>query len=496
MPIKYGRPISYDQFEQRVRRHRPSELVPAIAAITSGMSDDDFRAMKQRLVFPWGLAAATRESLCRGNEHRQSGVTSQDIMEIAGAYNALSEPLLDGTEVGKLHAFFTRISNEQFPYQQSAFEELTRPYALFYMDADDVTTEIVNRGFWERALGCSMEQFWGAGFYSWVAAQRNSGWIDLAILHRPDMAPLFREVPRETLERVITNHFSTTPAEFCARVNETRSEQPELRRYDFNPLIRTPLIRWSDDRFLAPIAQLVLRPVSTSGMYFLGLEACSTPAEKESFTRDVGELFEAYVGRQLREMHGAEVLPEVRYDGDRSVDWFLVFPNLTVLVEAKSTRLTQEARMGKPRLVDDVERSVGRAFRQLKTSHALIHAGHAAFADIPADRPIFGLVVTLEPYYLVNNPLIREVLIDPGLPAHTTSIRELEHLVAISAEESVADFLLDVMTDAERSTWDFFAALGDRSVGSRNRILDAAWAQFPWSETARERAAQQGDEDA
>jgi hypothetical protein len=101
----------------------------------------------------------------------------------------------------------------------------------------------------------------------------------------------------------------------------------------------------------------------------------------------------------------------------------------------------------------------------------------------------------LEPYYLVNNPLIRDVLDDPGMPTCTTSIRELEHLVAISAEESVMDFLLDVMTDPERSTWDFFAALGDRAVASRNRILDAAWAQFPWSETARERAAQEGGED-
>ena len=45
-------------------------------------------------------------------------------MEVSGAYNALSEPLLDGTAVGTLHAFMTRISNEQFPYQQSAFEEL------------------------------------------------------------------------------------------------------------------------------------------------------------------------------------------------------------------------------------------------------------------------------------------------------------------------------------------------------------------------------------
>ena len=479
MPVKYNRRVTYVEFEQRVRRHRPSELVPAIAAITSGMSDEDFREMKQRLIFPWGLAAAARESLCRGNEHRQSGVTSRDIMEIAGAYNALSEPLLDGTEVGKLHAFFTRISNEQFPYQQSAFEELTRPYAMLYMDADDVTTEIVDRGFWERALGCSMEQFWSAGFYSWVAAQRNSGWIDLAILQRPDMAPLFEEVPRETLERVITDHFSTTQSTFCERVNETRSEEPELRRYDFNPLIRTPLVRWSDDRLLAPISQLVLRPVSTSGMYFIGLESCATDAEKNSFTRDVGELFEAYVGRQLREMQGAELLHEIRHDGNRSVDWFLIFPDLTVLIEAKSTRLTQEARMGKPRLVDDVERSVGRAFGQLKSSHDLMRAGHPAFAHVPVDRPIFGLVVTLEPYYLVNNPLVRDILGDPGLPTHTISIRELEHLVAISDEESVADFLLDVMTDAERSTWDFFAALGDHSVGSRNRLLDAAWAQFP-----------------
>ena len=30
-----------------------------------------------------------------------------------------------------------------------------------------------------------------------------------------------------------------------------------------------------------------------------------------------------------------------------------------------------------------------------------------------------------------------------------------------------------------------------RSVASRNRILDAAWAQFPWNEAARERAAAQ-----
>jgi hypothetical protein len=492
MPVKYNRRVTYEEFEQRVRRHRPSELVPAIAAITSGMSDDDFRAMKQRLVFPWGLAAAVRESLCRGNEHRRSGVTSQDIMEISGAYNALAEPLLDGSEIGKLHAFMTRISNEQFPYQQSAFEELTRPYAMFYMDTDSVTSELADRKFWERALGCSMEQFWGVGFFAWVAAQENSGWIDLAILQRPDLAPLFDEVPRDTLERVITQHFSTTRSTLCTRVNETRSKESRLRRYDFNPLVRNPLIVWNDGRLLAPIRQLVLRPVSTSGMYFIGLETCATPAERDAFTRDVGELFEAYVGRQLREMHSAEVLPEVRYDGNRSVDWFLVFPDLLVLIEAKSTRLTQEARMGKPRFVDDVERTLGRAFRQLRTTHDLIRSRHPAVAHVPTDRPIFGLVVTLEPYYLTNNPMIRDMLPDPGLPTHTTSIRELEHLVAISTEESIAEFLLDVMTDPERSTWDFFAALGNRSVGARNRILDAAWAAFPWSEAARQRAQESG----
>src|SRR5947208_1748747 len=117
MPVRYNRRITYDEFEQRVRRHRPSELVPAIAAITSQMSDDDLRAMRQRLVFPWGLAAAARESLCQGNEYRPPGLTPRDIEEISGAYNALSEPLFDGTDVGRLYAFMARISNEQFPYQ-------------------------------------------------------------------------------------------------------------------------------------------------------------------------------------------------------------------------------------------------------------------------------------------------------------------------------------------------------------------------------------------
>jgi hypothetical protein len=481
MPFRYNRRVSYDEFEARVRRHRPSELVPAIGAVTARQEAEGISPLKDRLTLPWGLAAAAKESLRAGTEDRRSGITARDIQEIAGAYNALADPLLDGTKLGELHSFFTRLTWEQFPYQQSKFEELTRPYAIFKLGADELITEMVDDQFWERALGCSLEQFWGVGFFLSVVAEHNKGFVNLEVLDRLDLQPLFEEVPATTIESVLKRHFATSRHGFRMAANAARSTDARLRRFDYNPLLAKPFVEWGERVFLAPVSHLVLRRVSTSGMYFIGLEACPRPEDKDRFTRDIGELFQAYIGRQLSEMRGADLLPEIVYDaGKRSVDWILIFPKLVLLVEAKSTPLTREAKMGKEKLADDVGRAVGKAYRQIRSSYELIRGGHAAFSKIPTDRPIHGLVVTLEPYFLVNNPLIRATLPDPGIPTQATSSRELEHLIAISAENSVMDFFLETMTHEERRTWDISASLGDRTIRARNRLLDAAWNHFPW----------------
>jgi hypothetical protein len=186
-------------------------------------------------------------------------------------------------------------------------------------------------------------------------------------------------------------------------------------------------------------------------------------------------------------MKGAKLLSEIRYGGGkRSVDWFLIFDKLTLLVEAKSTRLTQDARMGKPRLIDDANRTVGKAFTQVNNTYRLVQEQHPSFTAIPTDRPIHGVVVTMEPYYLVNNALIRKMLPQPLIPVQATSVRELEHLVTLSTEEPIETFLLETMTDPERSTWDLAASIGDRKTSARNRLLDEAWKHFPWKAASDE----------
>jgi hypothetical protein len=51
------------------------------------------------------------------------------------------------------------------------------------------------------------------------------------------------------------------------------------------------------------------------------------------------------------------IVPEIVYDKDQlSVDWFVIFDDLVVLVEVKSTRMSHLTRMGGNKLIDDIER--------------------------------------------------------------------------------------------------------------------------------------------
>ncbi|MFB7280316.1 hypothetical protein ACFCZV_24745 [Streptomyces hydrogenans] len=70
-----------------------------------------------------------------------------------------------------------------------------------------------------------------------------------------------------------------------------------------------------------------------------------------AFTRDLAELFEQYVGRHVRLLPGAEVIPEISYGesvGKKSVDWIVVLPSLVLLVEVKSVRTTAGLRAQPP----------------------------------------------------------------------------------------------------------------------------------------------------
>lgn len=132
-----------------------------------------------RVRLPWAIAAAAKASIVAGNEHRKSGVSDRDVIEICQVYNALDTPLAhapaDRSET--VGAFLVRTSYEQFSYQQSRFEEISRLGALFET-IDELATEILDRALIERVIGCSLEQFVVAGFVLATSTQANTGFFD------------------------------------------------------------------------------------------------------------------------------------------------------------------------------------------------------------------------------------------------------------------------------------------------------------------------------
>jgi hypothetical protein len=471
---------NYSDFLQRVRRHRTSDLLIALADTSIRLFEQE-AWIADRVRLPWAIAAAAKASIVAGNEHRSPGVTDKDVIQICAAYNALDTPLAhdpnDASET--VGAFLVRTSYEQFPYQQSHFEEISRLGALF-ATIEELNAEILDRALIERVLGCSLEEFVVAGFVLATGAQVNTGFFDpeWAALREGPHA-IDRQFPVDTVRQVFERLFLAGFEQIRADAKITEQPDRRLRHHEFNPLVSRPFVTLPDGRHIAPQPHFVFQRLSPSALYYAAVDALDTE-QANAFTRDIGLVCEHYVGRQLSLIPNAAVSPEIRYDNDQlSVDWFVIFDELVLLVEVKSTRMSHLARMGGIKLRDDIDRSLGKAYNQVKRTDDLLTAGHAAFAEIPTDRPRIAIIVTLEPYWAANSPFIAEFLPEPAIRTSVASVRALERLVDVLRTVEGPEPLIKVLDDPDRRSWNLENALPDITV-SRNPILDAAWNLFPF----------------
>lgn len=160
-PYRFSRRISYEEFRARVRRHRPSELLPLKARVAIHYGEPDtYLRDSHRLVAPWALGVAAKKSIVWGNESRASGVTDNDILEMCGAFAELRDPLElhEGTIQSTAAQFLIRMGNEQFGFQMSPSEEVGRVRAMFGMGLDSVKTEVITEATLRTLLGCSVEE--------------------------------------------------------------------------------------------------------------------------------------------------------------------------------------------------------------------------------------------------------------------------------------------------------------------------------------------------
>jgi hypothetical protein len=405
-------------------------------------------------------------------------------------YNALESPLEhDGSELSAtVGAFLVRIGYEQFPYQLSYFEEMSRLGALF-ANVASLPTEVLNADLIERLLGCSLSDFVGAGFVISVGARANNGLFDpewRSLWEGPDA--INQHLSMETVRRVFHSQFVTTVQDVRAASEEFQQSDPKLRAHEFNPLVNRPFVTLPDGRYLAPQPHYAFQRITPSAVYYAGVDSLAKD-DKDAFTRDFGVVFQDYVGHQLRLMPDADVISEIAFDSSqRSVDWFVVFHEVVLLVEAKSTRLSHLGRMGGNRLKDDIERSIGKAFRQIARTEELLTTGHPAFAEIPKDRPRIGLIATLEPYWAANTPFLAPLLPEPALFTTVASMRAIEQLVGTVRHLGHPQPLLDLVNDPDRRTWNLENALPRMDL-PKNPLLLEAWDGYPFPNEADDAVA-------
>ncbi|MGN9812573.1 hypothetical protein ACTMSW_24870 [Micromonospora sp. BQ11] len=331
-----------------------------------------------------------------------------------------------------------------------------------------------------KLLGAPVRDAAGVALLLHAGAGKNGGFFDPKWLDQSNFAPVLDVLPREAILDAVNTSFATDVAGFKRLAAEVPAV-PLLDKYLFNPLMARPFIRRKDGRLIAPVPQLISRRMSPLEWYYAGIREWGT-----DFAIDLGYLFEDYVGRQFTTVPGASVEPEVEYhrgkDRMDTTDWFIVFDDVVLLVEAKAGILPAAGRAGDDSLATMMTRTVGKAIKQINRTHALIKSGAPEVAHIPHDRPILAMVATLDPWYMANSFLGREVLPTCDVPVTVCSARDIEFLVGIGQRTPVGPILAEIVTDPDRSTWSLGIALKPyRLADDRNPLLDQAWKQYPFN---------------
>jgi hypothetical protein len=478
------RPISYDEFRQLVRRYPRTRLLRSLAEASAVLEVEDRESVARNHpnVFQrFSIAGIARTCILAGNEYRNLTIADRDIYSLCDRYVNIADPDIGGDPgMERLRRMLTRIAYEQFPAQYSPMENLGRAYALFHDSASHVPAAPTDEE-WRTVLGVDLDQFMRIGFAAYVAVVQNRGAISRTLLAAEDVRPIFAPLAPEQAIEVLDKHFAE-PVDSAAhrgRAMEVRGRE----KWSPNPLQARPLIT-ADDDFVAPAAHYLIERISPTGLYFIGWEAWDT-----RFTDALGDMFEHYVGRQLALIPNVQITPEIVYGKSekRSCDYFIITREIVVLVEVKAARPIVALRTGTEHGEADATKKVGKARDQLVTSARLIRERHPAFTAIPADRPLAGLIVTLEPFFPVQTTLGDDLLANDDLPMAAAWAHEFEALVTSLMEtEKPGSDLANALIRAD-PTQRRLHDLAYRSGAQRNPILDDSWERWAdWEQPAAE----------
>ena len=309
---------------QLVRRFPPSAFIPELCAISAELELGEWHALIEgRLVTNWALADLARVSLAHSNEHRRAQPNRSDVLRCVSTFNNLADPDAREGRPEWFERFFLRIASQQLDFQFTPKYEMARIAAMCGTPTVK-PLEVMRPGWDQELLGCSLGEYLAVGEFLLYSHKPNLGRFDTAFFSHPELDGLLDGLTAKSAGAIYETHFVQDVAQFRAAVRP--NDRPAAyRQLTYNPLLNRPAIRGLGPMDYVPVAALVIRKMSPLGVYYLGLEHYG-----DAFARDMGTIFEQYVGRNLRLCAEAQVIPEITYGPKKrmraSVDWICRHP--------------------------------------------------------------------------------------------------------------------------------------------------------------------------
>lgn len=456
---------------QAVRRHKPSELLPALAKESYRLGEEAFHPLNKHYS-QWAFAGLARESMQYGTELRSIEVSPKALARMLNLYhNAHS---IEGVPREEKYLMIGSYQYEQYKFQLSMFSEIARTYLLFCDPDLRVDPDKAPQRDWLEIFGMSLEDRLQAVASIEAVMLAVGGRLkkeDLSILEEhPNYSDVRIEKLMQTLEDL------TTTVEGSRELSSKVPGLPEhLKRFALNPLTRYPIVDIGEGILVAPQPFYLMHTLSVGNLYYRGLKAW------KNFSAELGYRVEAYVGKQLEYAQFERVLPEIDYgtkSPNLSVDWFAIFDDTVLLIECKSAKISQPALSGDPVKTHELlEKSIDKARGQLKKSSELVLSEHPKFRAIPKHLKQLGLIVTTEPIHCANDSMFTGNLQNPGIPCLAISLGELERLTALGSEKMVQ--VISKVIDGP--TWSVHNAINEHlpeEGAQTNQILADAYDKF------------------
>lgn len=413
--------VKYSEYVQRVRSFSRSDLLRGLSAISTRVNRNRVAGQEPRppAVQEFTLAGVARTSLARGNDHRDRETTFELVARMCSEYIETSYTPQDGHNMGEL---LRPIYFEQLLVQLSPMYNIARAHALF----NDYLPQVKNAPSTaeiENVLGVpTVEDFIRIGFVLHTASMQHEGILPRSLLLSAKVAPMFYPLLADDIMAHLQRHYALHLNEHARRAVEALKKAPNGQEaLAFNPLQASPLINMGQD-FISPAPHFLVDKFSGTGLFYTLAGALNG-----KFTDALGHAFEDYVADHLGLLSAPKLQREITFgrDNQKSCDFLMVFNELVLLVEVKSSRPPESFRQSISPAKDLY--SLKKAREQLLKTADHISERHEAFAHIPNDRPLRALVVTLEPHLVSGTEAQSEILEGPeGIPILEIFSHDLE----------------------------------------------------------------------